>query len=422
MFDVYLLIHLYIIINAKYITYQIEIMITSSILLIITIQVIACDNLYLIYPLNRTSMSVKIPVEGLNLSESNLTETSFTIDTMSFYSFIYLDYVMNKNSLNVEELKQMNSINSYRSFSGYLYKLLFPNYKNDFPFVIFKDYYFNEKRYIQHTENTSCGFFGLARNYTEDVLIDEKYFFGVKNEYSIMNYLIGEKAINKNIFAIYKDNFIIGKSFSNDEKYSNFISKCQCSNELERSYKYFFWNCEMTQITFMKQVIATSSYNSIIIDTILEGIIFPRTVLYEIIETLQTITVGKCEIDVRIICRKDVDLNIFGKMQLQLTNYFTIEIDLPSLFYYNQNDNIYYSYIEFSDYSEGITIGRTLFNHYFVEFNAQDNFVALGKLTELNINLQSNTNESLQKSLLLIINVLQIVTLIYLLFTYYYIK
>ena len=178
----------------------------------------------------------------------------------------------------------------------------------------------------------------------------------------------------------------------------------------------------MTQITFMKQVIATSSYNSIIIDTILEGIIFPRTVLYEIIETLQTITVGKCEIDVRIICRKDVDLNIFGKMQLQLTNYFTIEIDLPSLFYYNQNDNIYYSYIEFSDYSEGITIGRTLFNHYFVEFNAQDNFVALGKLTELNINLQSNTNESLQKSLLLIINVLQIVTLIYLLFTYYYIK
>lgn len=397
-------------------------MITISILLIITLQVIVCDNLYLIYPLNRTSMSVKIPVEGLNISGSNLTETSFTIDTMSFYSFIYVDYIMNKDALHFDELKQINSINSYRSFSGYLYKLNFPNYKNDFPFVIFKDYYFNEKRYIQHTENTSCGFFGLARNYSEDILIDEKYFFGVKNEYSIMNYLIGEKAINKNIFAIYKDNFIIGKSFANDEKYSKFISKCHCSNDLERSYKYFFWNCETTQITFMKKVFATFSYNSIIIDTILEGIIFPRTILYEIIETLQTVTVGKCEIDTRIICRKDVDINMFGKMQLELTNNFTINIDLPSLFYYDKNDDIYYSYIEFSDYSEGITIGKTLVNDYYVEFNEQENFVALGKLTELTIDLQSNSNKSLQKSLLLLINVLQIVTLIYLLFTYYYIK
>ena len=97
MFDVYLLIHLYIIINAKYITYQIEIMITSSILLIITIQVIACDNLYLIYPLNRTSMSVKIPVEGLNLSESNLTETSFTLFLITNYPsqiFFYLPYLI----------------------------------------------------------------------------------------------------------------------------------------------------------------------------------------------------------------------------------------------------------------------------------------------------------------------------------------
>ena len=397
-------------------------MITISILLIITLQVIVCDNLYLIYPLNRTSMSVKITVEGLNISGSNLTETSFTIDTMSFYSFIYVDYIMNKDALHFDELKQINSINSYRSFSGYLYKLNFPNYKNDFPFVIFKDYYFNEKRYIQHTENTSCGFFGLARNYSEDILIDEKYFFGVKNEFSIMNYLIGEKAISKNIFAIYKDNFIIGKSFANDEKYSKFISKCQCSNDLERSYKYFFWNCETTQITFMKKVFATFSYNSIIIDTILEGIIFPRTILYEIIEILQTITVGKCEIDTRIICRKDVDINMFGKMQLELTNNFTIDIDLPSLFYYDKNDDIFYSYIEFSDYSEGITIGKTLVNDYFVEFNEQENFVALGKLNELTIDLQSNSNKSLQKSLLLLINVLQIVTLIYLLFTYYYIK
>ena len=52
-----------------------------------------------------------------------------------------------------------------------------------------------------------------------------------------MNYLKENTFINKNIFSINKNKFILGKLNLN-----NNVDYCNCDDKLVFSYKYFFWN------------------------------------------------------------------------------------------------------------------------------------------------------------------------------------
>ena len=52
-----------------------------------------------------------------------------------------------------------------------------------------------------------------------------------------MNYLKENTFINKNIFSINKNKFILGKLNLNNNVYY-----CNCDDKLVFSYKYFFWN------------------------------------------------------------------------------------------------------------------------------------------------------------------------------------
>ena len=106
-------------------------------------------------------------------------------------------------------------MNSYRTFEGHISDLNFNiNYNHkkfyyNFPIAIFKEY--NRIKFYEKNIKFN-GIMGLALNFTEEVLLDERYFFGESNKYSIMNYFKNElNIIDKNQFSIYQNKFILGE-------------------------------------------------------------------------------------------------------------------------------------------------------------------------------------------------------------------
>ena len=239
---------------------------------------------------------------------------------------------------------------------------------------------FNEEHYIKLSQNNFKGILGLTKNYNKDVHVINKLNFGVGSKYSFMNHLISNNIINQNVFSIYKDKFIIGKSFA-----SNKLNTCQCSNDLENSYKYFFWNCKVNRISMINLSFEIQSHSTLIIDSTLIGIIFPQAMLLTIMPQISYLSKGNCENSPRLFCREERNLEIFGDLILEMEGVFEIVISLRDMFYYNEKTSRYDSYIVISDISEGITLGKSVFAKYFVEFTNEENYIGFAELETFDI-------------------------------------
>lgn len=359
---------------------------------------------YEILNFNTTSMVVEIPIDNLNLSQSNFSTTRLTIDTMSFFTKIFKEYINDIKNVDLRQLKNISSVNTYRSFRGVEFEGNFTKYKSSFPFVIFTEFSFNEKRYFQGLQNNSCGSLGLARAYSPDILVAEKYFFGVEEKYSFINYLFRENIYTKRIFSVYKNNFIIGKSFIDTNNNSVVGTKCICKNDLEYSYTLFFWNCEVSKVTMLGKEIVTPQ--TLVIDSLLQGVIFPYKVLYEIITLVTKLTNEQCKVEERIKCDKNADISVFGNMKITFVTNYTIELNLTNFFYLDESKKSYDSYIEFSQYTEAIKIGKRIFEKYYVEFNQDENYLALASLDKVKIELKKiNSNNTAIIQVLIFVNI-----------------
>ncbi len=183
-------------------------------------------------------------------------------------------------------------INSYRTFEGHKAELKLPFSNNDntiintntnntiskkdiyFPISIFKVY---NKINFYDKKIKYNGVMGLALNYTEEVLLDEQYFFGESKKYSILNYFkYNLKLINKNIFSIYKNKFILGEINNNNTKINikniNInINYCNCIDKIFDSYIYFFWNCDIKTILLNNKI--NTNYNNIQISLLFDSLL-----------------------------------------------------------------------------------------------------------------------------------------------------
>ena len=173
---------------------------------------------------------------------------NLALDTLGFISGLFISKQLRYDFILGDTFSPENS---YRIFEGKkaeinIYEI---NDKINFEFVIFKKY----KNYFFYDKNkTYDGILGLALNYTSDIVIDESYFFGEDKKYSIMNYLKKElKLIDKNIFSIYKNKFILGDIYPNLNE--NDIKFCKTRDLIEESFIYFFWNCDINNIYINKE-------------------------------------------------------------------------------------------------------------------------------------------------------------------------
>ena len=113
----------------------------------------------------------------------NKTSTKLTIDLMSFYTMIFEEYISDTG----KHMKPIKCLFSYRTFEGDENYLYFTNFKNNsgyFYHVMLK-LMTTKLNYLQITPNNTNGILGLARNYTEDVLVSEAFFFGVGKTFSL---------------------------------------------------------------------------------------------------------------------------------------------------------------------------------------------------------------------------------------------
>jgi hypothetical protein len=168
------------------------------------------------------------------------------IDTMGFISGLFLSKKLRYDYIDGDTFSPMNS---YRTFEGHKAELNLINTQeknNYFPIAIFKVY--NKINFYNKSKKYN-GIIGLALNYTEDILLDERYFFGEPKQYSIMNFIKNDlKLINKNILSIYKNKLILGDIFAintkkkDNKNYNNenYINYCKCGDNIFDSFIFFF--------------------------------------------------------------------------------------------------------------------------------------------------------------------------------------
>ena len=318
---------------------------------------------------------IKILYNGIYYKKINLI-----LDTMSFITKLKI------NKLNFEiynESEIIYSANSYRSFSGRKSFITFinNNIKNKFPISIFSMFHLREKKfYLNLNEINYDGFIGLALNYSNDIAVQETFFFGYDKEYSIMNYLKENNIINKNIFSINDNYFILGKlNLSNDIYY------CNCDDKLEFSYKYFFWNCWSKGIKIENEFLEVN--NVFIFDSLVIGIIFPETILLKIIELINNYLGEKiCFFEKELLCLSNFVFQKISNLSIQLKEGFDISFKLKDLFYYSlrNNNGIYKSIISSSKESSTIIIGKIIFDYYFIEFDEENKKIGFSNFLNLN--------------------------------------
>ena len=350
---------------------------------------------------------------------------NLALDTLGFISGLFISKQLRYDFILGDTFSPENS---YRIFEGKkaeinIYEI---NDKINFEFVIFKKY----KNYFFYDKNkTYDGILGLALNYTSNIVIDESYFFGEDKKYSIMNYLKKElKLIDKNIFSIYKNKFILGDIYPNLNE--NDIKFCKTRDLIEESFIYFFWNCDINNIYINKE-----EYNnnkriikiSLLIDSLLKNYIISTNmkvaniIINQINSELND--AGVCYINNNKIHCLNKFYNLISEkgVKLKLNNETTIEIPFEILII-NKTEKYFNLNIEISEFNIDkhqniLKIGEKLFKLYFVIFDAENRRIGFKKLRnndELNLDekyyytyiLPYKTRNNLTQNKITIINLL----------------
>ena len=324
---------------------------------------------------------------------------NFLIDTMGFISGLILskklsyDYILGNT---------FSPINSYRTFEGHFSDLkLNSTYNSYFPISIFKVY--NKINFYDKSIKYN-GIIGLALNYTEEVLLDECYFLGESDKYSIMNYLKNDlKIINENIFSIYKDKLILGKF--NNYNNSN-INYCKCIDNIYNSFIYFFWNCDIENIilnnTFNNIFYNKSIKASLIFDSLLKDYLLSTNLKIANI-IINQINNEFLNLNICNINKSDIycDIKYYDKIyemnfQILLNNETNIEFP----FYFiikNKTEKYFYLSININEFNVDknqniVKIGKKIFELYFVIFDQSNKRIGLQNLENIKISLDEKYN------------------------------
>lgn len=330
------------------------------------------------------------------------------IDTMGFISGLLLskklryDFILGK---------MFPPVNSYRTFEGRTAELNFQNNSNynynnsfnnnlNFPISIFKVY--NKIKFYDKNIKYN-GVLGLALNYTEEVLLDERYFFGESEKYSIMKHIKNDlKLISNQTFSFYKDKFILGEiNINNNFTNTNY---CKCGDKIYDSFIYFFWNCDVENILinntlndYYDDIKISLLFDSLLKDNILStNIKIGNIILNQINNGFLNLKV--CDINnFYIFCLNEYYNQIYNMNFKILLNNKTI-IELPfNLIMKNKREKFFYLDIEINQFNIDknqniIKIGKKIFEYYYVVFDQLNKRIGLQKLENINIYLDEKYN------------------------------
>lgn len=318
----------------------------------------------------------------------NKTSTKLTIDLMSFHTMIFEEYISDTG----KHMKPIKCLFSYRTFEGDENYLYFTNFKNNsgyFYHVMLK-LMTTKLNYLQITPNNTNGILGLARNYTEDVLVSEAFFFGVGKTYSFMDYLLNNNMLHHNIFSIYKDKMILGKPPISSNSIP-LIKTCKPLNDLDVTYEQFFWNCGINTLNIFGYNYECSFWDSFVIDTLLIGISLPEHYKKFINPYIQEKSNEKCKIEnSHISCDINYKIESLGNFEIIVNQNIRLTFEAKTLFYKNKDQNKYYSYIEFSQFNYVVIVGgKFLIDKYFLTFNNDENYIGFGLLNKVQLDLDS---------------------------------
>lgn len=338
-------------------------------------------NNYIILPFNQSDCTTLISINN------NKTATKLTLDTMSFYTMIYKQYINNAGRY----FKEIKSYYSYRYFEGYENYLYFSGEDNSYSFShVLLESMANKPNNLKIYPNTTNGVLGLGRKYSYNVMVLESFYFGVSPSYSFMHYVKRANRISENVFSIYKDKFILGKPPINEDSLPH-IHKCVPENFLDVVYEHFFWNCPIDKMDFFGYKKEDMFWNYVVIDTLLLGISLPNSFSKQIEPALSNKSNNHCMIKEKIVtCDKTFNIELLEDIHFVLKNNIDLVFKAKQLFYYNTVDDNYSSYIQFTESTQVISIGGLLlFNQYFVTFNNEKGYIGIGELDLVNLNLKN---------------------------------
>ena len=331
-----------------------------------------------------------IIIKDIFLEKYN-TYFNIAVDTLGFISGLFISKSLRYDFILGEKFSPANS---FRIFEGNSAEINLYENGNDsnFRIVLFKKY----KDYNFYDKNkTYDGIMGLALNYTADIVIDECYFFGEDKKFSIMNYLIKElKLIDKNIFYIYKNKFIIGEIIKDIHN----ITYCKTRDKIEESFIYFFWNCDIESINIEKENknITNNIKISLLIDSLLKkymistSIKVANIIINEINSEFTNSYLNICDIyQNKIQCLMDY-YNVIKDKNLKLYLYNDVKIEIPfDLLIINKTKNYFNLNIEIYEFNIDknqniLKVGKFLFDLYLVIFDAEKKRIGFKKLEEKN--------------------------------------
>lgn len=337
---------------------------------------------YIILPFNQSDFTTLVSIND------NKTSTKLTIDLMSFHTMIFEEYISDTG----KHMKPIQCLYSYRTFEGDENYLYFTNFKHN------SEYFFHviltsmttKLNYLQITPSNTNGILGLARNYTEEVLVKDAFFFGAGKSYSFMNYLLRNNMLNHNIFSLYKSKIILGKPPVSSSSIS-FIKTCKPLNNLDETYEQFFWNCGLSALNILGYNYECTLWDSFAIDTLLLVISLPEHYKKFMDPYIQEKSKGKCKIEnSHISCDIDYKIDSFDNFEIKVNNNLKLKFEAKALFYKNNEQNKYYSYIEFTQFSCVVVVGgKFLIDKYFLTFNNDENYIGFGFLNEIQLDINS---------------------------------
>ena len=272
-----------------------------------------------------------------------------------------------------------------------------------FPISIFKVY--NKINFYDKNIEYN-GIIGLALNYTDEVLLDESYFFGEDKKYSIINFLYNDlELINRNIFSIYKDKFILGDI--NNIIDHNIINYCECVDKIYDSFIYFFWNCEIKTILLNNKI--NEYYKGIKISLLFDSLLkenilstnpkIANIIINQINDIFGNITV--CHINKnnsnKIFCLYEYYDKIYDlNLKIILNDMTSIEMPFY-LFIKNWNEKYFCLGIGIDEFNVDknqniLKIGKKIFDYYYVIFDQHKKRIGLQKLENFTLNLDEKYN------------------------------
>ena len=333
-----------------------------------------------------------IIIKDIFLQKYN-TYFNLALDTLGFISGLFIS-----KSLRYDFIlgQKFSPENSFRIFEGNSADInLYENSNNsNFKIVLFKhykDYYFYDKN------KTYDGIMGLALNYTSDIVLDECYFFREDKKYSIMNYLIKElKLIDKNIFYIYKNKYIIGDIIKDISNFN--ITYCKTQDKIEESFIYFFWNCDIDSINFGKKYKNKTDIKiSLLIDSLLKKYMIStnKNVANIIINEINSgfnnhyLNLNICDIyQNKIYCLMEYYGKIKDKSLIFRLND-EVEIEIPfDILIINKTKKYFNLNIELNEYNIDknqniLKVGKFLFDLYLIIFDAENKRIGFKKLENI---------------------------------------